>query len=290
MERVWLIVNHFVESSKFSDLYRLLEMSFRHRGVILEVRTACDIMPVVNERKRVEDLPRKMVFWDKDVILAKHFESIGVELFNSANAIEVCDNKALTALVLSKAGVGMPLTVSAPKTFEGVGYSKVDFIARAADLLKYPMVIKEVYGSFGHQVYCAADYDAACEIVRKIGYKDFIFQEFVASSAGRDVRINMVGGRYVAAMLRENSHDFRSNISNGGTMAQYEPSMEEIDIAVKAVQAIGLDFAGVDVMFGPNGMPLICEVNSNPHFRSTLDCTGVNIADYIADLVIGRQS
>ena len=288
MERIWLIVNHFVESSKFKDLYGLLSSSFRSRGAMLEVRTTCEIISIINERRRGEDWPCKMVFWDKDVILAKYLSELGIQLFNSATAIEMCDNKALTALALSKVGIRMPLTVPAPKTFEGVGYSRTDFIVRATDLLGYPIIIKEAYGSFGHQVYYAPNYEAACEIVHKIGHRDFIFQEFVASSFGKDVRVNVVGGRCVAAMMRMNRHDFRSNISNGGTMVKYEPSTAQIDIAVKAALAIGLDFAGVDVMFGPNGIPLICEVNSNPHFRSTLDCTGVNMADYIADLVIGR--
>ena len=39
----------------------------------------------------------------------------------------------------------------------------------------------------------------------------------------------------------------------------------------------GLDFAGVDVLFGRDG-PLLCEVNSNAHFKTTLECTGVNMA------------
>lgn len=51
-------------------------------------------------------------------------------------------------------------------------------------------------------------------------------------------------------------------------------------MALRAVEALGLDFAGVDVLFGKNG-PLVCEVNSNAHFKTTLECTGVNMADAI---------
>ncbi|MBR7089182.1 MAG: hypothetical protein IKI46_01640 [Lachnospiraceae bacterium] len=43
---------------------------------------------------------------------------------------------------------------------------------------------------------------------------------------------------------------------------------------------MGLDFAGVDVLFGKDG-PIICEVNSNPHFKTTLECTGINMAEHI---------
>ena len=47
-----------------------------------------------------------------------------------------------------------------------------------------------------------------------------------------------------------------------------------------------LDFAGVDVLFGENNTPIICEVNSNPHFKSTYDCTGIDLAEHIFDMII----
>ena len=73
-------------------------------------------------------------------------------------------------------------------------------------------------------------------------------------------------------MLRENKNDFRSNISNGGTGCKFEPKQEYLDIAVKAANTLGLDFAGVDVMFGPDDEPIICELNSNPQFANLLWC------------------
>ena len=110
-------------------------------------------------------------------------------------------------------------------------------------------------------------------------------QEFIASSKGRDVRINVVGDTAVVSMLRENKNDFRSNISNGGTGALYEPAEGFKKLAVDAAKALGLSFAGVDVMFGENG-PIICEINSNPQFASTLKATGVNLAEHIADYIL----
>jgi ribosomal protein S6--L-glutamate ligase/gamma-F420-2:alpha-L-glutamate ligase len=86
-------------------------------------------------------------------------------------------------------------------------------------------------------------------------------------------------------MLRENKNDFRSNISNGGNGSSYYPEQDYKDIAIKAMKALGLDFAGVDVMFGENG-PIICEINSNPQFASTLKATGINLADYIVDYIL----
>ena len=77
------------------------------------------------------------------------------------------------------------------------------------------MVIKEAYGSFGEQVYLANSLEEANKIIDQIGYKDFLMQEYIATSKGRDIRINVVGDKAIVSMLRENKNDFRSNISNG---------------------------------------------------------------------------
>ena len=137
------------------------------------------------------------------------------------------------------------------------------------DEIGWPIVIKEAYGSFGEQVYLANNLQEANRIIDRLGYKDFLIQEFIASSKGKDIRINVVGDKAVASMLRENKNDFRSNISNGGNGTNYSPKQEYINLAIKAKKALGLDFAGVDVLFGGNG-PIICEINSNPQFASTL--------------------
>ena len=106
-------------------------------------------------------------------------------------------------------------------------------------------------------------------------------QKFVKSSRGRDIRVNVVGGKVVCAMERHSENgDFRSNVTLGGSAKACSLSKEQKDIAARACRALGLDFAGVDVLFGENG-PLICEVNSNPHFKSTLDATGIDLAGVI---------
>ena len=188
---------------------------------------------------------------------------------------------------LAKNNIRIPRTFIAPKTFEGLNYKNRDFLDKVTNEIGWPIVIKEAYGSFGEQVYLAHNLDEANTIIDKIGYKDFLMQEFIVSSKGRDVRINVVGNQVVASMVRENKNDFRSNISSGGLGTSYQPNQDFIDLAVKASKALGLDFAGVDVMFDDNG-PIICEVNSNPQFASTLAATGINLADYIADYILRK--
>ena len=284
--KAWLVVNSFMNTDKFLSLYEILSSAFKKRNVNLEIKKAQDISLEVNQE--IKDKPYFVIFWDKDIYLAERLETQGIKLFNSARSILLCDNKILMYQELAKKGVRIPRTFVAPKTFEGLNYHDRSFVNEVIKEIGLPLVIKEAYGSFGEQVYLANNEKEIDEIIDKIGYKDFLMQEYISSSKGRDLRINVVGNHAIVTMLRENRNDFRSNISNGGSGSLYEPSQKYIDLALKATQALGLDFAGVDVMFGENDEPIICEVNSNPQFKSTLNATGVNLADYIADYILNN--
>lgn len=283
--KAWLVVNSFMDNQKFINLYELLSIAFKKQNVSLEIKNANDISLEVGAK--ILNKPDFAIFWDKDIYLAERLEKEGVRLFNSSRAVLLCDNKIRMYQELANKGIRIPRTFIAPKTFEGLNYSKRDFLNNVIKEIAFPIVVKEAYGSFGEQVYLANDIDSLNKIVDQIGYKDFLMQEFIASSKGKDIRINVVGNNAVVSMLRENDNDFRSNISSGGHGEKYEPKPEYLDLAVKAAQALGLDFAGVDVLFGKDG-PIICEVNSNPQFASTLKATGVNLADYIAEYILNN--
>ena len=153
----------------------------------------------------------------------------------------------------------------------------------------YPIIVKECFGSFGQQVYMAKDYQELTGFVHSIGSKPMLFQEFIKTSKGRDIRLQVVGGQVVAAMYRYSENDdFRANISNGGKMRAYEPTKVQIDIAINCCKILGLDFAGVDILFGEEDEPIVCEVNSNAHFKNIYDCTGINVADSIMEYIVKR--
>lgn len=280
----WLIVNGFVASAKFAELYSFLSRAADMRGISLEIKTSDSFTLPLGERLAGGEHPDFVLFWDKDVRLASRLEKEGLRLFNSASAIEICDNKALSAEALTGV-VPTPKTVIAPKTFEGVGYNSRKFLENATRVLGLPMIIKEVYGSFGAQVYLVQTLEEAEKVVASLGHKDFIMQEFIEESRGRDARVNVVGGKVVSAMERYNDSDFRSNITNGGKMRAAELTPEIEAAAIRAAEAIGLDFAGVDVLLGKDG-PIICEVNSNPHFKSSLECTGIDMSEKIMDYIM----
>lgn len=288
MLRGMLVVNGFLRTTKFDDLYRLLLEAAQRQGMALSVFTNAELSARVGTSAFDPSQLDFVLFWDKDVQLAMQLEALSLPVFNSAQSILRCDDKALTFLELQRADVDMPRTILAPKTFTGVGYPNVDFVREAAERLGFPIVLKECFGSFGQQVYLLHDLPSLEAKVRALAGTPLLFQELIEESYGRDARINVVGGRVVASMLRRSTNgDFRSNLTRGGAMEPYTPTPEEARAALRAVEALGLDFAGVDVLFGRNG-PLVCEVNSNAHFKTTLQCTGVNMAEEILRHIAGK--
>lgn len=280
----WLVVNGFIESKKFNELYTFLQNAADKVNIDLYVKSTCDLLCTIDEQFQYFELPDFVLFWDKDIYLAKRLEAIGLKVYNSARAIEICDNKILTGITLN-GQVKTPKTIIAPKTFEGLNYVKRDFVDYAMQRLGCPMIIKEAYGSFGQQVYLVHNLKEANTVIDSLGHKDFIMQEFIDTSMGKDVRINVVGEKVVSSMLRYNDNDFRSNRSNGGSMKPYVANSKMTNIAILACKAIGLDFAGVDVLFGKNDEYIICEVNSNPHFKSSFECTGIDMSIEIMEYI-----
>ena len=286
----YIIINGFLREEKFFSLYSALKQSADKAGLQLELKTNIELMCDIASGKTVanETLPPFAIFWDKDVRLAKTLEAAGMKLFNSANAIELCDDKSLTHIALMNR-VPQPKTVLIPLTFPRVGYTDCTFLEKIADYLGFPFVIKQCFGSFGAGVYLAGNMEEAKAALMKTAGGAAIAQQYIASSFARDIRAYIVGDKVAAAMLRHNeSGDFRANVAQGGKADAYTLSEAQAVLAVKTAQLLGCTFAGVDLLFGENGEMTVCEVNSNAHFAGISAATGVNIADKIIEAVAQR--
>ena len=299
-----LVTNSFLVGKKFDDLTSFIMQSAKAHGVTLLSLTNSKLIQKLSFPKSasLEFLKNEgidfVLFWDKDIRLASYLEALGMRVFNSSKAIEVCDDKSLTYIKLCESGIPMPKTTFSPKMFfRPDSFSKdypEGFVLSLERSLPYPIVVKECYGSFGYQVYLAKDREELTKLMADLAPKPLVFQEFIKTTpngaGGRDLRLHVVGERVVTAMERRSSDDFRANVTNGGKMSPYTPSKEEESIALAACSKLGLDFAGVDLLVNENGEPLICEVNSNAHFVNIFSCTGVNVADFIIDHIAKELS
>lgn len=269
-----MVVNSFQSAAKFREPAEMISSAARDMGIPLSVFGNADLMSCVGETPAALRDVDFVLFWDKDVRLARNLELCGIRVFNSADCIAACDDKCLTHLVLASHGVPSIKTMPCPLTFED-SYPGTSFLDVAAGRLGFPMVVKDCFGSFGMQVHLARDMGELKGLFTDS--RPRILQKYIECGS-EDIRVEVIGGTPVAAVRRKGREgDFRSNSTLGGTMAQCEPSEDVLDVAVHACEAVGADFAGVDVIQSEEG-PLVCEVNSNAHIKNLRSCTGRDVS------------
>jgi RimK family alpha-L-glutamate ligase len=117
-----------------------------------------------------------------------------------------------------------------------------------------------------------------------------LYQQFIVASRGKDVRVIVVGGQAVAAMQRESDTDFRANIELGGHGYQIDLPDSFKRAAERCAEILKLDFCGVDILYGENDEPIICEVNSNALVGRIQRTTGINIAKLYADYICEQMA
>lgn len=284
MKQILLVNNQSLNQQKFLKQNALLLDSAKELNCKLDVKTNFEVCNLLLKQKLKHY--DAVLFYDKDIILAKQLEVMGFKLFNCSDAILNCDNKALTEICLCKFALPRPKTVVIPLSFY---YNKNDygkFVENLVSNLHLPLICKEWYGSWGEQVFKLNSVEEIENMIVSHQGKQLLFQEFVEECSGQDVRMNVVDGKVVACMKRFSVNgDFRANLSNGGQMEKYTPTKQEIELALAAAKSVGCDFCGVDILQSKNG-PLVCEVNSNAHLLSIFKCTGENVAKDILNYIL----
>ena len=89
----WIVVNSFINSIKFNELYEFFENSAKKLEIDLQIITTDSLVLFTSDSFSKFEKPDFIIFWDKDIYLAKRLENLGIPLFNSSSAIEICDNK-----------------------------------------------------------------------------------------------------------------------------------------------------------------------------------------------------
>ncbi len=227
------------------------------------------------------------VFLDKDILCGLHLEKKGIRLFNSIGAIEICDDKRRTYEMLEGI-IPMPQTVFMPLTFNYTDEFISDFTDKIISSISLPLIAKNPFSSLGWGVFLLKNKDEVINFINENKGAPLLFSKFIEESKGRDVRVYVVGEKVVAAMLRENKNDFRSNIAVGGVGCPYELDTEAKELCIDTARALGLDFCGIDILFSEGKPSLVCEVNSNAMFNEINKVCGVNVAAEIAEHIIAE--
>lgn len=209
----------------------------------------------------------------------RQFEMMNVFPLNESVAISRSRDKLRSLQLLSRKGVGLPVS--------GIAHSPDD----VDDLMKIvggaPVVIKLLEGTQGVGVVLAETKAAATSVIQAFnGLKvNILVQEFIKEAGGADIRCFVVGGKVIAAMKRQGKEgEFRSNLHQGGSANLIKITAAERATAVNAAKIMGLNVCGVDLLRSNHG-PVVMEVNSSPGLEGIEGATGKNIAGMIIGFI-----
>lgn len=191
-----------------------------------------------------------------------HLESMGVKTFNNSTSLGLSLDKYKTHKELVKHNIQTPKTL--------LGHHRFEFLVKE---LSIPFIVKDRKGARGEQVFLVDDEQKYSEALDAC--PEPIFQEFVKSSFGKDIRLHVIKDKVVACVLRQGIN-FKSNYSQGGSVKYYEADDILKQLAIDSTQALGLDFSGIDVLFTDQGYT-ICEVNGVPGFRTVGLTSDINM-------------
>jgi len=207
--------------------------------------------------------------------VVRQFEMMGVYCVNESVAITRARDKLRSLQLLSRRGVGIPVTsfANSPDDVQGL----------IREVGGAPLVIKLLEGTQGIGVVLAETRKAAESVIQAfMGINNAILvQEYIKEAGGSDIRAFVVGGRVIAAMKRQApAGEFRSNLHRGGTATLVRLTQEERETAVRSAKVMGLNVCGVDILRSERG-PLVMEVNASPGLRGIEEATGRDIAGLI---------
>lgn len=209
----------------------------------------------------------------------RQFEMMGVYPLNESVAITRSRDKLRSMQLLSRKGIGLPVT--------GFAHSPDD----TDDLLDLlggaPLILKLLEGTQGKGVVLAETRKAAESVVDAFRglNANFLSQEFIAEAGGADLRCFVIGDKVVAAMKRQAKEgEFRSNVHRGGTASLVKITPAERAIATRSAKIMGLNVAGVDIIRSDHG-PLVLEVNSSPGLEGIEGASNKDVAGMIVEFI-----
>jgi ribosomal protein S6--L-glutamate ligase len=233
--------------------------------------------PIVGVDAIIPRIGASVSFYGTAVV--RQFEMMGVYSVNESVAITRSRDKLRASQLLSRKGIGLPVT--------GFANSPDD----TDDLLKIvggaPVVIKLLEGTQGVGVVLAETKKAAESVIEAFrGLRaNFMVQEFIKEAGGADLRCLVVGDKVVAAMKRQGKEgEFRSNLHRGGSAKLIKITPEERSTAVRSAKVMGLNVAGVDLLRSNHG-PVVMEVNSSPGLEGIETATGKDVAGLIIEFI-----
>ena len=245
-------------------------------------------LAIIKDNSLVLNLPKAdfVIYLDKDIYLARILEKVGIRLFNKADFIKMCDDKTLTNIYCANKGIKMPKTIAGPLFYSpSLKEENYKFLDTVEKELGYPLVFKKVYGSLGTGVFLVNNKEELISLYEKHCREPIQFQEYIASSFGKSLRVLIIDKKVVGAFQRFNEVDFRSNFGNTASSREFPLKGKYLETAEKIAKEFDIEYAGIDLLFGENDEPVLCEINSNAFFEEFEKVTHINVAKLFMEMI-----
>ena len=207
---------------------------------------------------------------------------LGVPVYNDARAIEKSVDKAMTSFLLHRAGIATPMAW----VTEDANHARRMVVKETS--LGHELVMKPLFGAQGEGLQRLA---AGMSLPDMATFQGVAYlQRFVdARKKGwHDWRVFVVGDRAVAAMQRHGK-SWINNVAQGARCVASDLDRELANLAVRANEALGLDYSGVDLIRDHDGKAYVIEVNGIPAWKGLQSVTPVNIAQLLVDDLLARR-
>lgn len=204
--------------------------------------------------------------------LVKRLRNQGVKVFDNNFLMHKYSISKVTDLIkLSMSGIPVPDTYY-------VG-SWDEFPAACAKV-GYPAVIKSVRSGQGARVFKVDSEKELEDLIKQAQVdekksKNYIIQKFFDYKL--DLRVLVIGQKMYAMQRIPREGDFRANFSLGGSVVKHDLTEAERELALKAMDAVEMSVAGVDILVGKDGSMVILEVNHTAGMKGMESATGENI-------------
>ncbi len=277
-----VIINGYPSGEKFLRQGERIAKALTSLGLPTDVKKNGEVLAMIENTGGVKSKGIGeygfAVYLDKDKYLGKMLEMQGIRLFNCAQAVENCDDKMLTYLALANSGVPLIKSIPAPLCYTKTAKPNEKFLEDVAKELGFPLVAKKSFGSFGVGVQLVPGMPELKKVEEEWLFEPHFYQRYIEESAGKDVRVIVIGGKVVTAMERRAQEgEFRSNIELGGRGGVIRLNENFRETAERTAKALRLEYCGVDLLMGKEGA-VVCEVNSNAFFEGIESVTGEDIA------------
>ena len=213
---------------------------------------------------------------------------LGVPVYNDARAIERSVDKSMTSLLLRAA------RIPSPPTWATESPAQARRIVMREAAAGHALVLKPLFGSQGKGLALVGSVDGVHHSLPELeglyGRMAYL-QRWVPATAspGYDWRVLVVGGKAVTAMRRVSEH-WVHNVAQGARCEAAELSPALAGLAEAASAALGMDYAGVDLVPSVGREPIqVIEVNGVAAWQGLQKVTPFNIARLLVDDLLDRK-